>query len=76
MKSNIIIYSDELTKNDIQLLLQAIRDCEQGAFPDKDIGVFLFVPELTTEECTRIMEGVKPQFKYGPFVLGGKNEAK
>ena len=71
MKVNIIIYSEELTKEDIQSLLQGIRDCEQESFPQKAVGVFLFVPELTTGECTAIMDGVKPPFKDGPFTLGG-----
>jgi len=71
MKVNIIIYSEELTKEDIQFLLQKIRDCEQESFPQKEVGVFLFVPEMTTGECTDIMDGVKPPFKEGPFALGG-----
>ena len=72
MKAIIIIYSDELTKEDIQVLLQSIRDCEREGFPQKDIAVFLFVPDLTTEEGAEIMAGIKPPFQIGPFVLGGK----
>ncbi len=62
-----------MSKEEVQLLLQKIRDCEQESFPQKEIGVFLFVPELTTEEGTAIMGGVKPPFQYGPFTLGGHN---
>lgn len=72
MKTNIIIYSEELTKEDIQLLLQSIRDSEQKSFPEKEIGVFLFVPELTTDEGAAIMSSIKPPFQHGPFVLGDK----
>lgn len=72
MKTNIIIYSEDLNKEDIQLLLQRIRDCEQKSFPQKEMGVFLFVPELTTDEGTAIMSSIKPPFRHGPLVLGGK----
>ena len=70
MKVNVVIYSEDLTREDIQLLVQSIRDCEQKLFPQKEIGIFLFVPELTTEEGITIMTGIKPPFKFGPFVVG------
>ena len=72
MKANIVIYSEDLTKEDVQLLLQSIRDCEQKLFPDKEIGIAVFVPELTTDECSEIIKDVKPPFKHGPIALGGK----
>ncbi len=75
MKVNVVVYSEDLTREDIQLLLQSIRDCEQKLFPQKEIGIFLFVPELTTEEGTTIMAGIKPPFKFGPFALGGRGKS-
>lgn len=71
MKANIIIFSDDLTREDIELLLQSLRDCEQKSFPQKEIGVFLFAPTLSTEEAAGIMAGIKPPFAHGPLALGG-----
>lgn len=59
---NIILMSDDLNKDDIQKLMQAIRDCEQKYFKEKGLGVFLFVPTLTTEECTAILGSIEPPF--------------
>ncbi len=72
MKTNIVIFSDELTKEDIRLLLQAIRDCEQKLFSNKEIGIAAFVPELTHQECEQLLTEIKPPFKYGPVAMGGK----
>jgi hypothetical protein len=59
---NIILMSDELSKDDIQKLIQAIRDCEQKYFREKGLGVFLFVPTLTSEECSEILKSIQPPF--------------
>ncbi len=72
MKTNIVIYSEDLTKEDVQLLLQSIRDSEQKSFPDKEIGIAVFVPELTTDECSEIIKDMRPPFKDGPIALGGR----
>ncbi len=74
MKTNIVIFSDDLTKDDIHVLLQGIRDCEQKSFPNKEIGIAVFAPELTTDECNEIIKGMKPPFKHGPIALGGKRD--
>ena len=71
MKMNVVVYSEELNKEDIQVLLQGIRDCEQNSFPDKTIVVAVFVPELSTEDVTEILSQIKPPFKQGPVVLAG-----
>jgi len=72
MKINIVVYSDDLTGEDVALLLQGIRDCEQKSFPHKEIGVFLFAPALTTPEAIEIMARIKPPFTCGLLALGGK----
>jgi len=71
MKMNVVVYSEDLTKDDLRLLLQSIRDCEQTSFPDKTIVVAVFVPELSTQEVTEILSQMKPPFKQGPVVLAG-----
>ena len=74
MKINIVIFSEELTKEDIRLLLQSIRDFEQTSLPHREIGVAVFIPELSTDECREVVKDIKPPFKHGPFVLGGKRD--
>jgi len=71
MKTNIVIYSEELNKGDIHLLLQAIRNCEQKIFPDKEIGIAVFAPDLSLEEMEAIVTSIKPPFKHGPMVFKG-----
>lgn len=70
MKTNILLWSQELTREDLRLLLQAIRDSEQTNFPEKFIGIFVSVDDLTTAECEEIIGSIKPPFKYGPRVHG------
>ncbi len=72
MKISIVVYSDDLTREDIVLLLQGIRDCEQKSFPQKEMGVFLFAPALTTHDAAEIMATIKPPFTHGPLALGRK----
>jgi len=74
MKMNVVVYSEELNKEDIRVLLQGIRDCEQKSFPDKAIAVAVFVPELSTEEMTEILSQMKPPFKQGPVILAGVSD--
>lgn len=70
---NIIIYSEELSKEDIQAILQAIRDCEQENFPDKAIGIFAVVPSLNSAECADLLKSIKPPFTGGePMIFGGR----
>ncbi len=69
MKTNIVIYSDDLTKEDVQVLLQGIRDCEQKSFPEKGIGIFLLVPDLTKSEASEILAGITPPFKFGLMAI-------
>ena len=71
MKMNVVVYSEEMNKEDVRALLQSIRDCEQKSFPDKTIVVAVFVPELSTEDVNAILSQMKPSFKQGPVVLAG-----
>ena len=74
MQVKVTIQSKQLTKEELQVLLQAIRDCEQKAFPDKEIRVWIEVPELTAKECAEILTSVKPPYKYGPVILPRKHK--
>jgi hypothetical protein len=69
MKTVIIIGSDQLEKEHVRALLQAIRDCEMANFPDKNYTVSVEVPELTSEVCKGILMGIKPGFKHGPMIF-------
>jgi excisionase family DNA binding protein len=65
MKTTIQLQSDQLSKEDVRALLQAIRLCEVATFPDKEIRVLVDVPELTTAETEEILTSIKPPYKYG-----------
>ena len=68
MEVKFTIQSKELTKEEVRLLIQSIRDCEIKCFSNKEISIWLEVPELTTAECTEILASIKPPYKYGPSV--------
>ena len=69
MKVNLSVKSDQLNKEDLRALLQAIRDCEMATFPDKEIYVLCEVPEMTEDDVTGILKSIKPPYDYGPLVL-------
>ena len=69
MQVKVIIESKQLSKEDLRLLIQSIRDCEQKSFPDKAISICIDVPELSTAEASEILNSIKPPYKYGPIIL-------
>jgi len=68
MEVKITIQSKQLSKDELQALLQAIRECEQKSFPDKEIFIWVDAPELSTKEMAEILSSIKPPFKYGPII--------
>ncbi len=78
MEVKVTIQSQRLTKEEVQRLLQSIRDCEQESFPNKEISIWIEAPGLTGSECAEILTSIKPPYKYGPQVVelkGSKHEA-
>ena len=69
MQVTISIQSKDLSKEELRLLIQSIRDCELKSFPDGEISIWVEVPELTKAECTEILTRIKPPYKYGPVIL-------
>lgn len=69
MKVRLTIDSTQLTKEELQHLLQGIRDCEQRSFPDKEISIWIEVPELSKSECQEILTSIKPPYRQGPFIV-------
>jgi len=69
MEVKVTIGSNQLTKEELRLLLQSIRDCEVKSFPDKEIAIRVEAPELTAKECAEILTSVKPPYKYGPISM-------
>ena len=69
MKVQVTIHSKELSKEEVRLLIQSIRDCEIKYFPNKEIRIWIEVPELTMAECTEILASIKPPYDYGPLII-------
>jgi len=69
MKMTITIKSDELDKDELRVILQAIRTVEQRAFPEKKIYVSAEVPELSSDDMTEILTSIKPPYGYGPVIF-------
>ena len=69
MKVKLTLESKELTKEELRCLIQSIRDCEIKYFPNKEISIWVEVPDLSTEECTEILASIKPPYGRGPIVL-------
>jgi hypothetical protein len=70
----VTIKSEQLNKDDLRLLLQSIRDCEQKHFKDKEIFVGAEAPDLTTEKMTEIVKSIDPPYNYGPVVFKYRGE--
>ena len=70
MKVKLTLQSQQLTKEELRTLIQSIRDCEQASFPDKEISIWIEVPELTSEECAEVLASIKPPYKHGPTIIG------
>ena len=69
MKIKLTLESQQLTKEELRLLIQGIRDCKQKSFCDKEIAIWIGAPELSASECEQILASIKPpyKYKYGPF---------
>ena len=65
MKFELTFESQQLSKEEVRLLVQAIRDCEQTSFPDKEIFIWIEVPELSMAECNEILASIKPPTSTG-----------
>ena len=64
MKVKLIVDSQQLTKEELQQLIQSIRDCEQKSFPDKEVFIWIDAPELSASEGKQILASIKPPYKY------------
>jgi len=62
MKVKVTLQSQQLSKEELLLLIQSIRDCEQKFFPDREIYIWIDAPELTTAEATEILTSIKPPY--------------
>lgn len=69
MKVNVQVKSEQLTKEDLRLLLQAIRDCEQKNFKNKEIFIGAEAPNLTIDEMSEILKSITPPFNCGPIIF-------
>ena len=76
MRVKVTIQSSEFSKDDLRALLQAIRDCEQRFFKEKQIWVRVDVPDLSSTEMTEVLTSISPPYEYGPVIIGrGPDEA-
>ena len=76
MRVKVTIQSDELSRDDLQALLQAIRDCEQRFFKDKQIWVRVDAPDLSSAEMTEVLTSINPPYEYGPVIIGRGTDAR
>jgi len=60
VKVNISVRSDQLDKEDVRALLQAIRDCERATFPEKQTYVSCVIPEMNKKDLKNILDSIRP----------------
>ncbi|MFP3975883.1 MAG: hypothetical protein ACLFVK_06650 [Dehalococcoidia bacterium] len=65
----ITIESNQLTKDDLQVLLQAVRGCEQQHFKDKAVYIVVEAPELWSRDVSAIIAGIDPRVGCSPIVF-------
>ena len=69
MRVKVIVQSEQLSKDDLRCLLQAIRDCEQSFFREKEIWISAEAPELNSDEMTEVLTSIRPHYEYGPVIF-------
>jgi hypothetical protein len=74
MLTAVIVRSEELDKDDVRALLQAIRDCEMSNFAEKAITITVHAPALSQEESTEILTSIEPPYEIGPFIFTKEKE--
>jgi hypothetical protein len=74
MKVFVQVKSRELNKDDLILLLQTIRDCEQKNFKHKEISIAVEAPDLSVDEMGEILKSIHPPFTYGPVIFKFKDD--
>jgi len=62
MKVKLTLESQQLTKEELRLLIQSIRDGEQKSFPDKEISIWIEAPELSASQVSEILASIKPPY--------------
>jgi len=68
VEANLSVTSDQLNKEDVRALLQAIRDCENVNFPDKEIFISCEVPEMNVEDLRNILDSIRPPFDFRSLI--------
>ena len=66
MNIKLTIQSQHLAKEELQLLIQSIRDCQQKSFSDKEMLISIEAPELSVSETKEILASIKPSYTQGP----------
>jgi len=69
MKVKVIVQSEQLSKDDLRRFLQAIRDCEQSFFREKEIWISAEAPELSSNGMTEVLTSIRPPYEYGPVIF-------
>jgi len=69
MKVELSLTSDQLEKEDIRALIQAIRACEMSTFPEKEISIKVEAPDLSMDDMGEILRSIKPPYRHGPFTF-------
>lgn len=69
MRINLSIKSDELDKDDLRALLQALRTIEQTAFKDKKIFISCEAPDMSNEDMAEVLCSIRPSYNYGPVIF-------
>ena len=69
METTICIQSKDMAKEELRLLVQSIRDCEQKSFPEKEIFILIYAPDLNTTEVSEMLGKIHPGYEDGPVHL-------
>lgn len=64
MDIKLTFHSQQLDKEELRQLIQAIRDCEQRSFRDKEISIWIEAPQLSRSESNEILASIKPPYSF------------
>ncbi len=63
MEVNVMIHCDNISEEELLLMLQAVRTAEQTHFKEKTLAIFIQTnPRISVEEAQKLLRRIQPPF--------------
>lgn len=63
MEVKVMVHSENISEEELLLMLQAVRDAQLAHFSTKDIAIWLETnPEISVEDAKKLLGRIQPPF--------------